>query len=93
MSVGLATELNYLDKQDSQLDEMLEKQLADGDVAARNRRRKNRPDNTPVEVNNKETKKLTDSLTSYKNKIATLSQVLDDILAVNQQIVKKMPTV
>lgn len=57
MSIGLAAELNYLEKVDEELEEVLEKQIRDGDVAARNRQRKNNP-GSKLEVNNKGTKKL-----------------------------------
>lgn len=40
MSIGIATELNELEKHNENMDEILEAQIAEGDVAARNRRRK-----------------------------------------------------
>lgn len=62
MSMGLATELNYLEKVDDDLEQIIEQQVRDGDVAARNRRRKNNPSSMPLEVNNAATMKLQDSL-------------------------------
>lgn len=43
MSVSIAGELNELEKRNEQLDLILEEQVASGDVAARNRRRKGSP--------------------------------------------------
>ncbi len=40
MSMSIAHELNYLEQKDDELDQILKRQIEDGDVNARNRRRK-----------------------------------------------------
>ena len=67
----------------------MQEQIDSGDVAARNRRRKSSQQQKPLEVNNKETKRLIDSLTQFKNKISTLSKSIDDILNTSQAVIKK----
>jgi len=44
----------------------MQEQIAEGDVAARNRRRKGSPTAQALEVNNVETKRLIEALTSLK---------------------------
>ena len=90
MSVGIAAELNYLDKKDEELEQILEKQVADGDVAARNRRRKNNTSQpTTMEVNNRETKGLIDSLNTLKSKVSTLNRLVEELITLNKLIEKK----
>ena len=42
-------------------------------------------------MNNKETKRLIDSLTQFKNKIATLNKSIDDIMNTSSAVIKKLP--
>ena len=67
MSKALATELNYLDKKDDEIEQILIKQIEDGDLTARNKRRKskNAQVNT-LEINNKQTATLVNSLMQFK---------------------------
>lgn len=83
MSMGIASELNYLEAKDDELEQILQRQIEDGDVAARNRRRKGSQQQKVMEVNNSETRKLIDGLTKLKSKISTLNKHIEDILAFN----------
>ena len=64
MSVGIAGELNELEKRNEELDKIMLAQVEDGDVAARNRRRKGQQQ--AMVVDNSETKRLVDSLSKFR---------------------------
>ena len=93
MSIGLAGELNYLGQKEDDLNQVLLEQMENGDVAARNRRRKSSQNQKPLEVHNKDTKRLVDSLTVFKNKIDKLESNIKEITATNQAVIKKLPII
>ena len=86
MSIGLAGELNYLDRVNEGLTETLEAQIANGEINSRNARRKTKD---TLEVNNRETKRLTDSLSLLMGKVTDLNTKFEELNAVNLRIEKK----
>ncbi len=77
MSISLAHEMNYLEGKDEELDVILKRQIEEGDVAARNRRRKGSEQSVPRAVDNRETQRLAQALQSLQSKIISISDVLD----------------
>lgn len=92
MSITIATEMNYLETQDDKLDKILAQQIADGDVAARNRRRKDRK-TTSIEVDNKETQGLIISMEKLLDKVDTLNKNISEIFKSNGQAENMIPIV
>ena len=89
MSKALATELNYLDQKDDEIESMLKKQIEEGDVTARNKRRKGKSAVQPLEINNRYTQTLVTSLMQFKEKVNQLNTLVEDILALNSIIADK----
>ena len=85
MSISIATEMNYLEQKDDELDKILAQKVQEGDVNARNRRRKDRKQNS-IEVTNPEVDKLIESLTKLKYKINDLNYYISEILKFDDKI-------
>ena len=85
MSITIATEMNYLEQKDDELDKILAQKVQEGDVNARNRRRKDRKQNS-IEVTNPEVDKLIESLTKLKYKINDLNYYISEILKFDDKI-------
>ena len=92
MSITIATEMNYLEQKDDELDKILAQKVQEGDVNARNRRRKDRKQNS-IEVTNPEVDKLIESLTKLKYKINDLNYYISEILKFDDKIAQKIPVV
>ena len=92
MSIAIATEMNYLEQKDDELDKILAQKVQEGDVNARNRRRKDRKQNS-IEVTNPEVDKLIESLTKLKYKINDLNYYISEILKFDDKIAQKIPVV
>jgi len=85
MSITIATEMNYLEQKDDELDKILAQKVQEGDVNARNRRRKDRKQNS-IEVTNPEVDKLIESLTKLKYKVNDLNYYISEILKFDDKI-------
>ena len=73
----------------------MQKQIAEGDMSARNARRRSesgQPAVQPLQINNKSTMTLQNSLTSLKQKVAQLNKLIEQLLALNQVIANKRET-
>ena len=92
MSITIATEMNYLEQKDDELDKILAQKVQEGDVNARNRRRKDRKQNS-IEVTNPEVDKLIESLTKLKYKVNDLNYYISEILKFDDKIAQKIPVV
>ena len=68
---------------------MLEEQVKAGDMAARNRRRRDHPSATPMEVNNKDTHRMITQLRSIQSQIKLLNDAIKDLTETNQIIGQK----
>ena len=80
MSLSIAQETNYLEQKDEVLEQMLADQVASGDMAARNRRRRDNPAATPMEVNNRDTAQIMGKLQTLKQQIRELNSVVKDLI-------------
>ena len=70
MSIGIAHELNYLENLEEDLEEELYRRVQEGEEQVVNRRRRNGgPPQQSLPVHNKDTKRLVDSLTSFRNRL------------------------
>lgn len=90
MSIGIAHELNYLENLEEDLEEELYRRVQEGEEQVVNRRRRNGgPPQQSLPVHNKDTKRLVDSLTSFRNRLTQLQELMDSLVRVSRQIEEK----
>ena len=93
ISVSIAQELMYLEQKDNEMDELLEQQVLDGNVGARDRRRKARQGGEIVVVENNETKQVRDQIAVLGRAIKNLQTKLKALTAAYNDISKKQAIV
>ena len=89
ISVSIAQEMMYLEQKDNEMDELLEQQVLEGNVNARDRRKKWRQGGETVVVENAETKKIRDQIALLNRAITGLKSKLKGLTAAYNDITKK----